>query len=252
MERYIRDAKILIATQEPNEISSALSLVEAALAISPCFELALELKARSLLYLRCFKDVAYMLQDYIPSLRMPCDDTSSTSSSGSFDSSKEQIRLISYGDEPNFKCFSVSNLKKKIMASLYKNCKKEGQWRYLVLGQACCHLGLMEDAMVLLQTGKRLATESFRPNFQSQAKLAAQLCYHPSQKQSLNFSVISSYSYDEKQLQLQLMMLVFTQKLSGILQKLWMVVVVPLRGLWQDATCIELQHIVPLVELQRQ
>ncbi|KAJ8558508.1 hypothetical protein K7X08_034037 [Anisodus acutangulus] len=161
VEKYIRDAKILIATQEPNEIASALSLVEAALAISPRFEVALELKARSLLYLRCFKDVAYMLQDYIPSLKMPNDDTSSTSSSGSFDSSKEQIRLISYGDEPNFKCFSVSDLKKKVMASLYKNCNK-GQWRYLVLGQACCHLGLMEDAMVLLQTGKRLATDAFR------------------------------------------------------------------------------------------
>ncbi|KAK4367263.1 hypothetical protein RND71_015143 [Anisodus tanguticus] len=161
VEKYIRDAKILIATQEPNEIASALSLVEAALAISPRFEVALELKARSLLYLRCFKDVAYMLQDYIPSLKMPNDDTSSTSSSGSFDSSKEQIRLISYGDEPNFKCFSVSELKKKVMASLYKNCNK-GQWRYLVLGQACCHLGLMEDAMVLLQTGKRLATDAFR------------------------------------------------------------------------------------------
>lgn len=34
--------------------------------------------------------------------------------------------------------------------------------RYLVLGQACCHLGMMEDAMVLLQTGKRLATAAFR------------------------------------------------------------------------------------------
>ncbi|XP_060174673.1 uncharacterized protein LOC132605564 [Lycium barbarum] len=162
VEKFIRDAKIFIATQEPKEIASALSLVEAALAISPRFEIALELKARCLLYLRCYKDVAYMLQDYIPSLKMPNDDTSSTSSSGSFDSSKEQIRLISYGDEPNFKCFSISDLKKRVMASLYKNCNKEGQWRFLVLGQACCHLGLMEDAMVLLQTGKRLATDAFR------------------------------------------------------------------------------------------
>lgn len=37
-----------------------------------------------------------------------------------------------------------------------------GIFRYVVLGQACCHLGLMEDAMVLLQTGKRLATAEFR------------------------------------------------------------------------------------------
>lgn len=35
-------------------------------------------------------------------------------------------------------------------------------FRYLVLGKACCHLGLMEDAMVLLQTGKRLASAAFR------------------------------------------------------------------------------------------
>ena len=31
-----------------------------------------------------------------------------------------------------------------------------------MLGQACCYLGLMEDAMVLLQTGKRLASAEFR------------------------------------------------------------------------------------------
>ena len=30
------------------------------------------------------------------------------------------------------------------------------------MGRACCRLGLMEDAMVLLQTGKRLATAAFR------------------------------------------------------------------------------------------
>ncbi|KAM3376650.1 hypothetical protein P3S68_015365 [Capsicum galapagoense] len=162
-EKCIRDAKTLIAsTQEPNEIASALALVEAALAISPRFELALELKARSLLYLRCFNDVAYMLQDHIPSLKMSYDDSSSSSSSGSFDSSKEQIRLISYGDEPKFKCFCLSDLKKKVMSSFYKNCNQEGQWRYLVLGQACSHLGLMEDAMVLLQTGKRLTTDASR------------------------------------------------------------------------------------------
>ena len=35
-------------------------------------------------------------------------------------------------------------------------------FRYLVLGQACCYLGLMEDAMVLLQTGKRMASAAFR------------------------------------------------------------------------------------------
>ncbi|TMW85786.1 hypothetical protein EJD97_022494 [Solanum chilense] len=175
VDKYIKDAKFLIATQEPNEIASAVNLLDAALALLPRFELALELKARSLLYLRRFKDVADMLQDYIPSLKMPVDETSSssTSSSGSSDNSstqfsRERMKLLSSGsgspgrDEPGFKCFSVSDLKKKVMAGIYKNCDKEGQWRYLVLGQACCHLGLMEDAMVLLQTGKRIATDAFR------------------------------------------------------------------------------------------
>ncbi|XP_015062344.1 uncharacterized protein LOC107007985 [Solanum pennellii] len=175
VDKYIKDAKFLIATQEPNEIASAVNLLDAALALLPRFELALELKARSLLYLRRFKDVADMLQDYIPSLKMTVDETSSssTSSSGSSDNSstqfsRERMKLLSSGsgspgrDEPGFKCFSVSDLKKKVMAGIYKNCDKEGQWRYLVLGQACCHLGLMEDAMVLLQTGKRIATDAFR------------------------------------------------------------------------------------------
>lgn len=168
VDKYIKDAKFLIATQEPNEIASAVNLLDAALALLPRFELALELKARSLLYLRRFKDVADMLQDYIPSLKMPADETSSTSSSGSSDNSsshfsRERMKLLSSGsDESSFKCFSVSDLKKKVMAGLCKNCDKEGQWRYLVLGQACCHLGLMEDAMVLLQTGKRIATDAFR------------------------------------------------------------------------------------------
>lgn len=62
----------------------------------------------------------------------------------------------------NFKCFSVSDLKKKVLSGFYKNCDQEGQWRYSVLGQACCHLGLMEDALVLLQHGKRLASAAFR------------------------------------------------------------------------------------------
>ncbi|KAK6129445.1 hypothetical protein DH2020_036811 [Rehmannia glutinosa] len=171
VDRYVREAKMLIATQQQSEIAAALLLLEAALAVAPRMEVALELKARCLLYLRRFKEVADMLQDYIPSLKMVISDD--TSSSGSSDNSstqlsKERVTLLSAngysldGNEPAFKCFSVSDLKKKVMAGLFKNVEKEGQWRYSVLGQACCHLGLMEDAMVLLQTGKRLATAAFR------------------------------------------------------------------------------------------
>ncbi|KAL3827775.1 hypothetical protein ACJIZ3_016577 [Penstemon smallii] len=168
VDRYVREAKMLIATQDQSEIASALGLLEAALAVAPRVEVALELKARCLLYLRRFKDVADMLQDYIPSLKMVTSDE--TSSSGSSDNSsnqlsRERVKLLSDSlseNEPAFKCFSVSDLKKKVMAGLCKNVEKEGQWRYSILGQACCHLGLMEDAMVLLQTGKRIATDLFR------------------------------------------------------------------------------------------
>lgn len=165
VDKYIKDARSLIASQEQSEMASALKLLDAALALSPRLEVALELKARSLLYLRRFKEVADMLQDYIPSLKMASDDSGSISSSDSSSQqlSRERVKLLpSDNSDPSFKCFSVSDLKKKVMAGLCKNCDKEGQWRYLVLGQACCHLGLMEDAMVLLQTGKRLTTAAFR------------------------------------------------------------------------------------------
>jgi len=131
VEKYIKDARSLIATQEQSEILSALNLLDAALAISPRLDQALELRARSLLYLRRFKDVADMLQDYIPSLRMVNEDPSSGSSS-SDSSSREGVKLLS-SDSPvrdqSFKCFSVSDLKKKVMAGLCKSCEKEGQWR---------------------------------------------------------------------------------------------------------------------------
>lgn len=112
-----------------------------------------------------------MLQDHIPSLKLGNDDSGSVSSDNSSQPLvRDRVKLLpscdssSESDEkdPGFKCFSVSDLKKKVMAGLCKTCDKEGQWRYLALGQACCHLGLMEDAMVLLQTGKRLSTAAFR------------------------------------------------------------------------------------------
>ena len=117
VDKYVKDARVLIASQEQSEIASALNLLDAALALSPRFELALELKARSLLYLRRFNDVADMLQDYIPRLKMASDDSSSLSSDNSSGDS---------ADYPSFKYFSVSDLKKKVMAGL---CKKLRQRR---------------------------------------------------------------------------------------------------------------------------
>lgn len=144
VEKYVKDARILISTGEQSEIASAINLLDTALALSPRFELALELKARSLLYLRRFKDVADMLQDYIPSVKMASDEassaSSSSSSSGSSDNSfsqlsKERVKLLSSGgdspgsNEPAFKCFSLSDLKKKVVAGLCKSCERGGQWR---------------------------------------------------------------------------------------------------------------------------
>ncbi|KAL3531527.1 hypothetical protein ACH5RR_010849 [Cinchona calisaya] len=165
VDKYVKDAKVLLSTQDQSQILSALNLVDAALQLSPRLDIALELKARSLLYLRRFKDVADMLQDYIPSLKFDDSSSSSSSDNSSTQLSRERVKLLSSGpgdEDPTFKCFSVSDLKKKVMAGISKNSHNEGQWRYLVLGQACCHLGLMEDAMVLLQTGKRLASAAFR------------------------------------------------------------------------------------------
>lgn len=171
VDKYIKDAKTLMASEELNDVTSALHLLDAALSMSPRLETALELKARSLLFLRRFKEVADMLQDYIPSLKLTANEEeasppSSEGSSSSSSSSRDGVKLLSDaslpGRESSFKCFSVSDLTKKVMAGICKKCDKEGQWRYVVLGQACCYLGLMEDAMVLLQTGKRLASAEFR------------------------------------------------------------------------------------------
>ncbi|KAJ4968160.1 hypothetical protein NE237_014861 [Protea cynaroides] len=170
VDKYVKEARALIATHEQSEVASALNLLDAALAVSPRLESALELKARSLLYLRRFKEVADMLQEYIPSVKLVSEESSLSSDNSYQQLSRERVKLLSSDQSPSdstdkdstFRCFSVADLKKKVMAGLCKNYEKEGQWRYLIVGQACCHLGLMEDAMVLLQTGKRLALAAFR------------------------------------------------------------------------------------------
>ncbi|KAI7748448.1 hypothetical protein M8C21_007606 [Ambrosia artemisiifolia] len=141
VDKYVKDARALISSHETSDVTAALNLLDAALALSPRFEQALEMKARSLLYLRRYKDVADMLQDYIPSLKMCSDDSSTSSSSSSSDGNsqqlnRERVKLLSSGgytsddgETSSFKCFSVSDLKKKVRASLGKHCDKEGQWR---------------------------------------------------------------------------------------------------------------------------
>ncbi|URE37652.1 DNAJ heat shock N-terminal domain-containing protein [Musa troglodytarum] len=178
VDKNLREARVLIATQEQANVSKAVGLLDAALALSPRLEAALELRARSLLFLRRFREVADMLQDYIPSHKASGGggDNGSTSSLSAGDhfsiaSSapliRERANLLSPGREQSdgdrsFRCFSVSDLKRRLFAGLSKTSRGEGEWRYVVLGQACCHLGMMEDAMVLLQTSRRLASAASR------------------------------------------------------------------------------------------
>lgn len=138
VDKYIKDARSLIASEEQNDVASAIHLLDAALSISPRSEIALELKARSLLFLRRFKDVVNMLQDYIPSLELAMnnDEDGSNSYDGSYSSSSAQLSLKLLSDssssprrDSSFKCFSVSDLKNKFMAGICKNSHKDQQWR---------------------------------------------------------------------------------------------------------------------------
>ncbi|XP_047086572.1 uncharacterized protein LOC124698093 isoform X2 [Lolium rigidum] len=189
IDRYLREARSILAAAAPEsgggDAVAALGLVDAALDLSPRMEAALELRARALLALRRYREVAEMLRDHIPSCGKSCasgEDTSSSSSTSSSLSSSSsgdlgatsRAKLLSpdrhrsdaaeadAGTARNFRCFDVSELKRRVLAGLSKNPSTDTQWRYLVLGQACFHLGLIEDAMVLLQTGRRLASAAFR------------------------------------------------------------------------------------------
>ncbi|KAG8079243.1 hypothetical protein GUJ93_ZPchr0007g4099 [Zizania palustris] len=185
---YLAEARAaLAATSQDGEtgddaaVAAALELVDAALQMSPRMEAALELRARALLALRRYRDIADMLQDYIPSCPKGCsgDDTISSSSSSSSScssassdlSAASRAELLSPGrdrsyagsDTTRLLCgLDISHFKHRVIAGFSKNSGADTQWRYLILGQACFHLGLMEDAAVLLQTGRRLASAAFR------------------------------------------------------------------------------------------
>lgn len=185
IDKYLREARAILAAAPEGgggDAVAALGLVDAALELSPRMEAALELRARALLALRRYREVAEMLRDYIPSCGKSCsgDDTSSSSSASLLSSGSGDLGTISRAKllspdrhrsddaEPDarpvrsFRCFDISELKRRVLAGLSKNPNTDTQWRYLVLGQACFHLGLIEDAMVLLQTGRRLASAAFR------------------------------------------------------------------------------------------
>ncbi|KAL2635400.1 hypothetical protein R1flu_006879 [Riccia fluitans] len=163
-EKYVEHAKLLLPSQDPADVCAAISLLDAALKLSPQWEKALELKARALLSLRRFREVANMLKDYIPSAKMGTE--ASPPESPLFGKDKVQL-LSSYIAEEKtkrksvMKYLAVGKLKKILIIGLSRRSEKN-EWRYLVLGQACCHLGMMEDAMILLQNGKKAASAAFR------------------------------------------------------------------------------------------
>ena len=132
-----------MASEDQNDAASAIHILDAALTISPRSEIALELKARALLFLRRYKDVANMLQDYIPSLTLAAkDEEGSVSSDGSYSSSSSSSsssqlsrKLLSPNRDSSsastpFTCLSLSDLKEKVMAGICRNGDKEKQqWR---------------------------------------------------------------------------------------------------------------------------
>lgn len=129
-----------MASEDQNDAASAIHILDAALSISPRSEIALELKARALLFLRRYKDVANMLQDYIPSLKLAAkDEEGSVSSDGSYSSSSSSQlsrKLLSPNRDSSsssstpFTCLSLSDLKEKVMAGICRNGDKEKQqWR---------------------------------------------------------------------------------------------------------------------------
>lgn len=136
VQKYMKEVRRLVASEEQGGIASALKLLDDTLLISPSLDQALELRARLLLHLGRFKEVADMLEDHIPSVKMVNEDpvsVSSSSSSSSQNLSREGVKLLSSPDlpvwYPSFNCSPVSNLKKKVMAGLHKSCEKEGEWR---------------------------------------------------------------------------------------------------------------------------
>ncbi|CAL5071042.1 unnamed protein product [Urochloa decumbens] len=170
IDRYLDEARAALAVAADADdgddaaAAAALGLVSLALEMSPRAEAALELRARALLALRRYRDVADMLRDYIPSCASKAGDSSSSSCS-----SGDLASILSPGRDRSdagagvtgfLCCLDVSELKRRLFSK--SSSAEEAQWRYLVLGQACFHLGLMEDAVVLLQTGRRLASAAFR------------------------------------------------------------------------------------------
>lgn len=162
-EKNVKKGQHLLRSQESADIFSALNLLDFALELWPKCEKALELKARALLYLRRFKDVASMLEEYIPSMTLLIDPSVSQPVSDENMSVISSCSGVETSVSKSFlKHLLAPKFKTLIFTRMSKKSSEQGGWKYLVLGQACCHLGMMEDAMILLQIGKKAASLAFR------------------------------------------------------------------------------------------
>ncbi|KAI5068051.1 hypothetical protein GOP47_0017045 [Adiantum capillus-veneris] len=159
-EKSLGHARQLLLSRDPTDIHTALRLLDATLRSFPQWEKAIELKARALLYLRRFRDIVSLLQESVPSLKAHPSLTKVTP--------EEKIKLLPSNLNPRrtrkvsfTQCFSLIPLQRHKWVLCSSKGERE-QWKYIVLGQACRHLGMMEDAMILLSNGKRFASAAQR------------------------------------------------------------------------------------------
>ncbi|KAH7426441.1 hypothetical protein KP509_10G002100 [Ceratopteris richardii] len=159
-EKSIRQARQLMLSQDPADIHAALRLLDSTLKALPQCEKAIELKARALLCLRRFRDIIILLQESVPSLK--------SDSLSAKVSSEETVKLLPANSNgrrirriPAFQCL-LSMYPQRPLQTRYNTKAERDLWKYVVLGQACCHLGMMEDAMILLLNGKKEALAARR------------------------------------------------------------------------------------------
>ena len=146
VDRYLGEARAALAaaaqdTEDADDAAAAaLGLVTVALEMSPRAEAALELRARALLALRRYRDVADMLCDYIPSgcaKSCSADDATTASSSSSCSSGSGADLLSPDHDRPDtgrfLCCLDVFGLKRRLIATF--SSIHAHQWRYLVLAR---------------------------------------------------------------------------------------------------------------------
>jgi hypothetical protein len=151
IKRYIGEARAALeaAAQggdggDDAAAGAALGLAAAALEMSPRMEAALELRARALLALRRYRDVADMLRDYIPSCGKACTGDDSTTSSSSCSSGSGDLACASRagllspcrdisasaaGASLFLCCFDVSEIKRRVVAGISRSSNAETQWR---------------------------------------------------------------------------------------------------------------------------